>query len=158
MLHLILYTFLAFLHPFYVSVTEIKHNEKAKSLEISCKVFFNDLEAALEKQSKTQLDILKPSERDRLNPLINAYLQKHLQLKVNNKPVTLKYIGYEIEQDAAWCYLEVPQQSRVKQIEVRNDILFAEHDSQTNMLHITVKNNRKSTKLDNPVSKFTASF
>ena len=158
MLHLFLINLLAFLHPFYVSVTEVNHNDKTKSLEISTKIFFNDLETALENQYKTQLDILKPAEKNRVDPLLSEYLQKHLQLQVNGKPVKLKYLGYEIEQDAAWCYLEVPQVSRVKQIQIQNDVLFAEHDTQTNMVHITVKGNRKSTKLDNPASKFTATF
>jgi hypothetical protein len=158
MLHLFLTSLLAFLHPFFVSVTEVNHNDKTKSLEISTKIFFNDLEAALEKHYQKQLDILKPAQREQLDPLINEYLQQHLQLSVNGKPVKLKYLGYEIEQDAAWCYLEVPQVGRVKQIEIRNDVLFAEHDSQTNMVHITVKGNRKSTKLDNPESKFVANF
>ncbi|GEO04718.1 hypothetical protein AAE02nite_23820 [Adhaeribacter aerolatus] len=158
MLHLFLINLFAFLHPFYVSVTEVNHNDKTKSLEISTRIFFDDLETVLEKQFKTRLDILKPAEKNRIDPLLREYLQKHLQLQINGKPVTLTYLGYEIEQDAAWCYLEVPQVSRIKQIQVLNDVLFAEHDTQTNMVHITVKGNRKSTKLDNPESKFTATF
>ncbi len=145
-------------HPFYVSVTEVTHNSKTKRLEISCKIFFNDLEAALEKQGKTQLDILKPEQRDRIDLLLNDYLQQHLQLRINGKPVALKYLGYEIEQEAAWCYLEVLPVNRVKQIEIKNDILFSEHASQTNMLHLTVNGARKSTKLDNPESVFKVSF
>ncbi|MGV3586291.1 MAG: DUF6702 family protein [Adhaeribacter sp.] len=158
MLNLFLIYLLTFLHPFYVSVTEVNHNQKTKSLEISTKIFFNDLEVALEKQSKTQLDILKPTDKNRVDQVLNQYLTKHLQLQVNGKPVNLKYLGFEIEQDAAWCYLEVPQVSRIKQIQIENSVLFAEHDSQTNMVHITVNGNRKSTKLDNPESKFTATF
>lgn len=158
MLHLFLIYLFAWLHPFYVSVTEVNHNEKTKSLEVSTKIFFNDLEVALEKHYKTQLNILKPAEENRIDQLLNEYLQKHLQLQVNGKPVNLKYLGFEIEQDAAWCYMEVTQVSRIKQIQIQNDVLFAEHDTQTNMVHITVKGNRKSTKLDNPESNFIATF
>ena len=158
MLHLVFLNILYFLHPFFVSVTEITHNPKSKNLEISCKIFFNDLEDALEKQSRTSLDILKPAQRDKINPLLNEYLQQHLQLKVNGKPVRLKFLGYEIEQDAAWCYLEGPGVNKIKQIEIKNDILFREHNSQTNMLHVTVNDTRKSTKLDNPESIYKATF
>ena len=31
-------------HPIFVSVTEIEHNAKDKTLEISCKIFTDDLE------------------------------------------------------------------------------------------------------------------
>ena len=30
------------LHPFFISVTEINHNIKDKSLEVSCKIFTDD--------------------------------------------------------------------------------------------------------------------
>jgi hypothetical protein len=156
MLFVIIFHLFRVFHPFFVSITEIKHNDKAKSLEISSKVFFNDLEDALEKKYHQQLDILKPTEKTQITPLLQDYLQKHLQIKVNGKATPLKLIGYEIEEDAVWCYLEAPKVNQIKKMEIRNDVLFAEHDSQTNMLHLTVKGQRQSTKLDNPTH--TAAF
>ena len=158
MISILLYAFLNFLHPFFVSVTEVKHNDKTKNLEISCKVFFDDFEAALEKKYQTKLNILKPTENAQINPIIQDYLQKHLQIKLNGKPVNAKYLGFEIEEDAAWCYLEIPKVNQVKRLEIRNDILFDEHASQTNLLHVTVKGKRQSTKLDNPESNAAFAF
>jgi Domain of unknown function (DUF6702) len=40
-------------HPLYISVTEINHNAKDRILEVSCKIFTNDLETVLEKMSGT---------------------------------------------------------------------------------------------------------
>ena len=127
-------------------------------MEISCKVFFDDFEAALEKKYRTKLNILKPTENDQTNPIIQDYLQKHLQIKINGKLVNAKYLGFEIEEDAAWCYLEIPKVTQVKRLEVRNDVLFDEHASQTNLLHVTVKGKRQSTKLDNPESNAAFAF
>ena len=124
MISIYLYALLNFLHPFFVSVTEVKHNDKTKNLEISCKVFFDDFEAALEKKYQTKLNILKPTENTQINPIIQDYLQKHLQIKINGKPVNAKYLGFEIEEDAAWCYLEIPKVNQLKRLEIRNDILF----------------------------------
>ena len=157
MLTLIIFWFHLF-HPFFVSLTEVQHNEKAKRLEVSCKVFSNDLEAALEKNYRTQIDILKPGDRARIEPLIRDYLQKHFQVLVDGKPVSFQFLGYEIEEDAAWCYLEAGKINQVTRIEVKNDVLFAEHPTQTNLLHVTVKGRRQSTKLDNPESKASFSF
>jgi hypothetical protein len=158
MLTLIILTWLSVFHPFFVSLTEVEHNEKAKRLEVSCKVFSNDLEAALEKKYKTQLDILQPGQRARIEPLIRDYLQQHFQVLVDGKPVTFQFLGYELEEDATWCYLEAPKVNQVKKLEVKNDVFFAEHPTQTNMLHVTVKGRRQSTKLDNPESKAVFSF
>ncbi len=48
---------LGFFHPFYVSVTEINHNAKEQTLEISCKMFAEDLEEILKKNYKTAIDL-----------------------------------------------------------------------------------------------------
>ena len=158
MLQLIPAFFLAFFHPFFVSVTEIRHNEKARSIEISSKIFFDDFESALENKYRTKIDILKPANRKEVDKLIQDYLSRHLKLVVNGKPVSMNYLGYEIQEDGAWCYLEVPKVNRISKIEITDDILFDEHESQVNMLHVTVKGNRKSTKLDNPENRVSFSF
>ena len=158
MLTLIIIFWFHLFHPFFVSLTEVQHNEQAKRLEVSCKVFSNDLEAALEKNYRTQIDILKPGDRARIEALIRDYLQKHFQVLVDGKPVSFHFLGYEIEEDAAWCYLEAGKINQVTRIEVKNDVLFAEHPTQTNLLHVTVKGRRQSIKLDNPESKASFSF
>jgi hypothetical protein len=158
MLTLIFLTWLGLWHPFYVSMTEVQHNEKAKRLEVSCKLYANDLEAALEKNYQTNIDLLKPQDRPRIEPLLQDYLRKHFQVVVDGRPLTFRLLGYEIEEDATWCYLEAVKVSQVKRLEVKNDVLFAEHPTQTNMLHVTVKGRRQSTKLDNPQSQAAFKF
>lgn len=152
MLHIL--TFLvAMLHPYYVSVTEIKHNAKSQSLEISCRINADDLEAALQKLSQGKLDILNPKSKSQVDLLLAKYIPQHLKLSVNGKGLQLVYIGYELESEATWCYFEVRGVKHVKSIAIQNDILYAAHAEQINMLHVLVNGERKSTKLDNPVSK-----
>ena len=149
---------IALLHPYYVSVTEIKHNAKAQSLEISCRINAEDLETALKKLGNERLDILNPKSKAQVNQLVAQYIPNHLKVKVNGKWFSLKYIGYELESEAVWCYLEIDKVRQVKQIEIQNDILYTEHPEQINMLHVTVNGQRKSTKLDNPTSGAAFSF
>lgn len=158
MLQLFATALLTLLHPFFVSVTEVRHNEKSKSLEISTRIFYDDLEEALAKANQTKVDILKPTDRESINRLLGEYLQQHLQVSVDGKSLSLRFLGYEIDNDAAWCYLEVPEVRQVKRIVIQNDVLFAERRAQTNMLHVMVGGKRKSTKLNNPESTATFSF
>ena len=158
MLTMIFLTWLRLFHPFYVSMTEVQHNEKAKRLEVSCKVFSNDLEAMLEKKYQTSIDMLQARDKARIEPLLQDYLQQHLRVQVDGKPVAFRFLGYELEEDATWCFLEAVKINQVKRLEVKNDILFAEHPTQTNMLHVTVKGRRQSTKLDNPQSQASFRF
>jgi hypothetical protein len=147
-----------FFHPFYISVTEVKHNAKAKSLEISTKIFFDDLEKDIENESNTNIDIIKPISKEKADVLIASYLKKHLQVKVNSKLLNLKYLGYQIQEDAAWCYLQVDNINKVSTIEVNNNVLYNLHKEQINMLNVIVNGERKSTKLDNPESRAVFEF
>ncbi|MBW8684064.1 DUF6702 family protein [Chitinophaga rhizophila] len=145
-------------HPFYVSVTEIVHNKASNELEISCRIFADDLENALKKQSKGPLDIIHPANRAATDSLIAGYLRKHLFITADGKPVRLQYLGYKIEEEAAWCFLSAEKILPFRKAHVRNDILYENHPNQINMIHIILNGIRKSTKLDNPEAAADFSF
>src|ERR1700742_175623 len=86
---------LAHKHPFYVSVTEIDHNAKDKTLEISCKIFTNDFETALEKATNSKVDLHNPKDKNETDKKISGYIMKHLQTVVDGKPQTLQFVGTE---------------------------------------------------------------
>lgn len=153
---LLLCKWLIFLHPFYLSVTEIRHNPAHKTLEISCRIFADDLESTLKKQSHTTFDIIKPQHRAAVDSLISRYIGQHLQLRADGQKLAPRYLGYKIEEDAAWCFLEVSGVAALKKLEIKDDILYEAHESQSHMIHVIVNEQRQSTKLDNPKSE--ASF
>lgn len=154
----ILIVLFSFFHPFYVSVTEVNHNAKNKSLEISSKIFFDDLENGIENENHVRFDIVKPVDKAKVNALIANYIKKHLQIKIDGKLLTMNYLGYEIQEDAAWCYFEIPKVVKVSNIEINNNILYKLHSEQINMLNVTVNGKRQSTKLDAPSSKASFRF
>jgi hypothetical protein len=143
-------------HPFYISVTEINHNAKDKIIEISCKMFAEDFEQILEKDYKTQLDISSGKDKANFDKLIPDYINKHLSLIVDGKPVKLSYVGYEKESESAYCYFQVDNIPAVKKLNITNSILHDFNDAQINIMHVVVNGKRQSTKLDYPNT--TASF
>ena len=145
-------------HPFYVTVTEINHNAKEANLEISCKMFADDFENTLKSANQIPIDIVHPKDRKQLENMIAAYLQKHLQFKVNGKPVTTQFVGFEKENESVWCYLEVNQVPEVKKLDIMNDLLYESHDSQISIMHVIVAGNRKSTKLVYPDKNTSLEF
>jgi len=143
-------------HPFYITVTEINHNAKDKTLEISCKMFLDDFEKTLRDVTKTEVDLSNVKDKAKVNKIISDYISSHLLLKVDGKPVTLQFVGFEKESEAAWCYVQVNNVPSVKQLEIKNTLLFEEFDSQISIMHVTVNGTRKSTRLNKPesVAKF----
>lgn len=154
----ILIFLLSFFHPYYVSVTELKHNSQTQTLEISCRINSDDLEIALKKLGNERLDILNPKSKAQVNELLSKYIPQHLSVSINGKVSGLNYVGYELENEATWCYFQISKVRSAKSIVILNDILFAEHPEQINMLHVTVNGKRQSTKLDNPQNKATFTF
>ena len=138
------------LHPFFVSVTEFNHNQKENILEISCKMFADDFEATLRTQHKTTIDITHPADAKQMETIVNDYMQKHLKLKINGKPVNVVFVGYEKEKEAVWCYLQVNNVSAVKTLEVKNDLLYEMYNTQIGIMHAVVSGVRKSTRIIYP--------
>lgn len=145
-------------HPIYVSVTEIEHNAKENSLEISCKIFTGDLEAILRKNNKVKIDLLAPRDKKSMEALVNNYIQQHLKIKVNEKPTQLQFVGYEQNEETIQSYFQVDEVKLIKSIEVQDNILYEYKTEQISIIHVIVNGKRKSTKLNNPDDKQIFSF
>lgn len=145
-------------HPFYVSVTEVTQNTTDKSLEVSCKIFADDFEETLRLAYKTKLDINAAHEKATFDKLIPDYITKHLALVADGQPLKLSYVGYEKEKESVYCYFEVPGVGAVKNLQARNTLLHDFKNEQINIMHVTMNGERKSTKLDYPVSQAKFNF
>lgn len=146
------------LHPFFISVTQIEHNATDQSLEISCKLFTDDFEKALRQTNTIKIDLLKKEYSTTMNPVVNAYIQKHLSFTVDGKKVAYRLIGFEQQQDAIVSYFEAADVKTCQKITVTNSILYDYKTEQTNIIHVTEKGNRKSSKLTNPDETVSFSF
>jgi hypothetical protein len=148
------------LHPVHVSVTEITHDEKEKELEIISRIFIDDLQAAIrETKNDDELNLLEPSPGgvQTTDQLVKEYLQTHFKISLDGKPQSIFYLGHEVEGDAMLCYLQVKNVKRWKTIEAFNSVITELYDDQSNLVHVTVRNEVKSLRLmrDTPSGKLT---
>ncbi|MFL0682432.1 MAG: DUF6702 family protein [Algoriphagus aquaeductus] len=127
------------LHPFFISLTEMRYNPESKKMEIAQKIFWDDLEVALASEFKEKVDFLKPKDKAKLESQVKTYLLKYNQVWVNGKSVTLTYLGYEVEEDAAWFYLESSVVELPKSVEVQNTLLLKDFEGQQNIVHVYVQ-------------------
>jgi hypothetical protein len=152
------FSLLFFLHPIHVTVTEIEFDEKEKELEIMMRVFIDDLEQTLRNDLRQpELDILAPKNGITTDQIVSKYLQDHFKIQLDGKPQTTKYLGHELEGDAFIFYIEVSNVKKWKTIRVKNNIMTETHDDQSNLVHVTVKENIKSLRLtrDTPEDNLT---
>ena len=131
-------------HDFHLSLTEIRHNSESKTLEISIKLFTDDLQDALVLAGAPKLELGTPNEPPTANEYIESYLKEYFELSVNGKPTEFTYLGKEAELDATWCFVEVTDVRKVKSIELINTFLLEVFDDQTNMVNLFINGQKKS--------------
>jgi hypothetical protein len=156
---IILRSILLLLHPFFVSVTEINHNAKEKSLEISVRVFTDDFENTLRMFAPNQkVDLMTPPAGGSMDSLVKKYVLQKVTLEVNGQKRIMQYIGFERVEESIWTYFEISGVTELKQLKINNPILYEYRKEQINMIHIINGENRQSRKLDNPVADWTFKF
>ncbi len=146
------------MHPIYVSVVEIEHNVKGKTLEVSCKLFTDDLEKVLRSTYKVPVDLINPKDRPGMDKLINDYVQKHFRIIADNRVLNLKYIGYEQDEEGILSYYEAENVPQVKNMRIFNNLLYEYKPEQMGLVHVTVNGTRKSTKMVNPADQAELQF
>jgi len=136
------------LHPIHISVTEINYNEKSKSLQITTRVFVDEMELGVRAQRKEpELDILEPKNGVTTKLLIANYMNAHFKIKIDDKPAKINFLGHEKEDISFVCYLEIENVKKLKSIEVFNDIITEIHEDQSNLVHVNYKSPVKSVRL-----------
>jgi hypothetical protein len=144
----ILYSLFLFLHPIHISVSEIYYSEKDKALQITSRIFIDDLELSIRAQRKEpELDLIEPKNGLSTEKMVNEYVMKHFKVKLDGKVQKMTFLGMEREDPALICYIEIENVKKFKTIEVRNDIIMETHSDQSSIVHVTYKGPVKSMRL-----------
>lgn len=145
-------------HPFYLGVIDIKHDVKQHALNVSVKLFINDIEDALKKTSNRSIDLLNPKNKAEMEAELFSYVKKRLSITVDNKATTLDFIGYEREEEAIWVYIEIKKVNQPKNLKVDTRLLYDFIPQQSNIVHAEINGVKKNSKVTNPDSKVEFSF
>ena len=147
-------TSLFLIHPYYVSVSESVFNKDVSSLQITKKIFFDDLELVLQNENNNEnFDILN-SDKDLVNSYIEKYIKKNMFFMVDGKPKELNYLGYEVINSRINSYFEIMNIKKIETIEIKDTSLLNYFDTQENLTYFEIDNQRFTLRLrKNNVSK-----
>lgn len=154
MLHFLLYlaSFLnppAEKHPFFVSVIEAEYFKKENMVGISCKIFTDDLETSLKKFSGQPVDIINGDKHANRQKMI-GFFPRHIKVKVNGKLLNYEVLGYEIEKDAVFVFLELKNTGEPLKFEIETNLLYDLDKSQVNLVHFIKNGERQTQRLTYP--------
>lgn len=133
-------------HKFYVSVTNINYSEKDDALQITSRIFIDDLENVLQER----YDIEGKLNSDKESELAEMYLEKYLRSKfvlaINGENRPFDIIGRKYDDDVCIFYLEITDVDlpTVNTIQIENELLTDLYDEQQNVVHFKIKGKKKS--------------
>ena len=110
------------------------------------------MEAILKKNNNKTFDLSNTTLKSETNAVVAKYLQSKLQLTINGKPQTIKYIGYEIQKESVWIYAEVEDVTTLKKLSINCSLLYDYQEKQMNIFNIKANGGEKNYKLDFPKS------
>lgn len=137
-------------HPYHVGSVELNYNAKSHTFEITAKFFLDDLENALKKKYGRTVYFSEENHHAQMDELLNKYCQEYLKLKIDNKFVTVNYLGFEEDRESVNIYLESQAVQNPKKIETAVSLLYNLFDDQMNIIHLVLNGQRHSERLNYP--------
>ena len=139
------------LHKFYVSVTQIDYVQNKKRIEITSRIFIDDLEKALTKKYQKKPNITSSNELPEAEEWIKTYVKEKIKISINKKPQVIEYLAKEVEGDVLVIYTKIAISKKINIFEIYNSLLTETFQDQQNIVHTNINSNKKSFLLTNTV-------
>jgi len=148
MISAVLFVVQSLLHPFHVSVSEVKYKEEEKAIQISVRIFLDDLEVAIQEYSGNKtMDITLKENWEFINENLSKYIPEKFKVYDEKGEFDVNYLGAEIEGEVMWAYMEIEKVKKLRTITIWNSLLHETFDDQENLIHFRAFDKVKSARL-----------
>ena len=128
----------------------MEYDDKRRAIQIQKKIFFDDLEFAIKKTNGlSDFDILN-SDKDLINKEIESYIKNNIQFIVNNKKLSVNYLGHEYINGTINCYFEVLKVRKMQSLIIKDASLFSFFEDQENLIYFETENTLRTIRLKSP--------
>lgn len=131
-------------HKFYVSMYQLNFVPEKQMLQITSRIFLDDLNNAVEKKSGEKVYLGESLEKPRHEQLMRDYLLANMSLRINQKPVSIEFRTKEVQEDVMVCYFRVTGVADIKSLWMRNKNLFDLEPDQQNIIQTQVRGQKKA--------------
>jgi hypothetical protein len=132
-------------HKFYMGVFQVNYAAEKKMIQITSRIFIDDLNNGMEKKyhQKTYVGTDKETQAD--IDLLKKYLAENFTIKINGQSKPITFLSKEVEaNDILVCYSRIKDINAFKTIEISNTILVDWNAEQQNITHISAFGTKKS--------------
>ena len=131
-------------HSFYTAIYQINFVPKKKMIQITTRIFADDLNEALKKQYSKRTFIGSEKETPEDIVLMKKYLSEKFKLIVNGQLKSLEFLSQENENNVLICYLRIKDISKINSLKIENSILTEVYPEQQNIIQFNNAGEKKS--------------
>ena len=131
-------------HKFYMAIYQINYAPEKKMLQITSRIFVDDLNKTLEKKYRKKFFLGTNKETVESIDLLKKYLAENFTIKVNGQSKNMNFLSKEMDGDVLVCYLNAKDISKIKSLEIYNSVLIDCFAEQQNIVHVTALGTKKS--------------
>lgn len=133
------------LHKYYLSYTKINYAKDSKSLQVTMKIFTDDLENVLNQQFKINAQLNSDREINNINKHLSEYINDKFEIEVNKAKKDYTFLGKEYKNDETNIYLEIENIDKIETITITNKMLMEIFNDQQNIIKVKIDNFKKSS-------------
>jgi hypothetical protein len=131
-------------HKFYVSIYQIDFVPEKKRVEITARIFMDDLILALEQEFKTKINLGETSETAQDVVFLQKYFSKNLRFFIDGKEKTAFFVSKEIENNVVIVYLKIMDVKKINSLKMRNNLLLEVYSDQQNIMQTNIYSKKRN--------------
>jgi plasmid maintenance system killer protein len=132
------------MHKFYMAIYQINYAPEKKMLQITARIFVEDINKALEKKYNKKAFLGSGKESIESEELLKKYLAEKFSIKVNGQYKAINLLSEEMDGDVLVCYLKINDITKIKSLEIYNSVLVECFAEQQNIVNVSAFNIKKS--------------
>ena len=125
-------------HKFYVALYQVNYAPEKKMLQITTRIFVDDLNSAVGKKYSKKINL--GSENESLDDInfLKKYFSEKFYIKVNGQTKPILFLSKEMEGDVLICYFSVKEIQKINSLEIYNAVITEGNAEQQNIMHFNV--------------------
>lgn len=131
-------------HKFYVSIYQVDYVSEKKRIEITARIFVDDLNLALEEAFQIKTSVGEKSETNQDVILLQKYLSKHLHIFIDGNEKPIVFLSKEIENNVVVVYLKINEVKKFGSVKISNNALLDLYPDQQNIIQTHFYNKKRN--------------
>ena len=140
-------------HRFYTAIFQINFVPQKKMVQITTRIFADDLNDALKNQNHKASYLGTDRETPEDVVLMKKYLADKIKFTINKKIYPINYLSMDLEDNVVICYYSIKDITKINSFEVENSVLIEIHPEQQNIIQFNDNGNKMSVLLSSETTK-----